>query len=229
MLTALLVGLAATSALGIGGIVGAFWSVPRPVIAGALAFASGALVTALAYELFENAFVTGGAWSAGGGMLAGAATFIIADALLERYSGSASGYSLLAASTLDGVPEHLALGVTLIGGGGGYTALLAAIFFSNLPEALGGASDMLTNGYSKKFTIGIWVLTGVVLAAAVVVGRVALSGVGEDPLAVIRAFAGGAVLAALAITIMPEAYEKSNPFVAFATTAGFLLTFILTQ
>ena len=88
MLSALLFGVVASSALVIGGVAGAYWSPPQHLVAAALAFASGALITALAFDLFEEAFRAGGAWAAGGGLLAGAAAFVIADELLDRYGGS---------------------------------------------------------------------------------------------------------------------------------------------
>ncbi len=77
MLTALLVGLAASSALVIGAVLSAFWEPPQKLVAAVLAFASGALITALAYDLFEHAYKEGGIWLAGGGLLAGATTFIV--------------------------------------------------------------------------------------------------------------------------------------------------------
>ncbi|HEV3496272.1 MAG TPA: zinc permease, partial [Actinomycetes bacterium] len=54
---------------------------------------------------------------------------------------------------------------------------------------------------------------------------------GADPstLAFPLAFAGGAVLAALADTLMPEAFERGRPFNAFATCAGFFLAFVLAE
>ena len=63
MLNALLFGLAASSALVIGGVVGAYYRPPRRVVAVVLAFASGALITALATDLFAESFRTGGASS----------------------------------------------------------------------------------------------------------------------------------------------------------------------
>lgn len=230
MLTAFFVGLAASSALLIGALVGAFFEPPGRTVAVALAFAAGALITSLAFDLVEEAFRSGGAWLAGGGLLAGASTFIAADRLLERNTSGASGFALLVGVTLDGVPENLALGVGLIGGSlSGILSLLVAIFASNLPEALGGARDMRSGGRSKRFVIGVWAATGALLAGAVVIGNVAFSGVGEGTLAVVQAFAGGAVLASLVDTLMPEAYEEGGSLVAFATTAGFLLTFLLSQ
>ncbi|CAA9558731.1 MAG: hypothetical protein AVDCRST_MAG18-894 [uncultured Thermomicrobiales bacterium] len=122
MQTALLFALAASSALILGGVIGAYWQAPKRLVAAVLAFASGALVAALAFELFEEAFSTGGVAPAAGGFLLGAATFVGIDTLLERLTartdGGATGFALLAGVTLDGVPENLALGIALIGGSG---------------------------------------------------------------------------------------------------------------
>jgi ZIP family zinc transporter len=233
VLSALLFGFVASSALVIGAVAGAYWTPPRLVLASALAFASGALITALSFDLFQESFERGGAWLSALGLLGGAATFVAADELLDRYiegAGGVSAFALLAAVTLDGIPENMALGVSLLEtSGAGALTLLVAIFFSNLPEALGGAVGMRRQGRSRRFAIGVWSATAVVLAAAVVLGNVALSRAGEGPLAVLLAFAGGAVLASLADTLMPDAYREGGAWVAFATAAGFLLSFLIAE
>lgn len=241
VLTAVLFGLAASSALVIGALVGARWSPPKQVTGVLLAFASGALISALAFELFEESFTMGGPVRAGLGLLAGAATFVAVDTALERYvSGSSGprqrelvtsgaragvGLALLAAVTLDGVPENLALGVSLVSGAS--SSLLVAIFFSNLPEALVGAVAMRESGLHRRTVVLTWVACAVLLAAAVVLGHGAAGGLSEHVLAVALAFAGGAVLASLADTLMPEAFEHGRPLNAFATAAGFFLSFVL--
>lgn len=228
-MTAILVGLAASSALVIGAVLGALWEPPKTLVAAALAFSSGALITALAFDLFEEALRKGGVWLAGGGLLAGALVFIMADRVIERYGGS-SGFTLAAGVTTDGIPENLALGVSLIGTPlTGILSLLAAIWASNLPESLGGARSMARSGRSKGFAIGVWTATALLLAAAAFVGNVAFAGVDETVLAFVRAFAGGAVLASTADTIMPQAYEEGGAYVALATAAGFLMTFVITH
>jgi zinc transporter, ZIP family len=234
VLSALLFGLAASSALVIGAVAGAYWSPPRSLLAAALAFASGALVSALAFDLFAESFRASGAWLSGIGLLGGAATFVAATMLFDRYlargGSSVSAFALLAGVTLDGIPENMALGVSLLEAtGSGALALLVAIFASNLPEALGGAVGMREQGRSKVFAIGVWTATAILLAAAVVVGNGALQGMSEEPLAVLLSFAGGAVLASLADTLMPDAYREGGPLVAFATAAGFLLSFLLSH
>lgn len=237
MLTALLYGLAASSALVIGAAVGAVWSPPRRLTGVMLAFASGALISALSFELFEEAFRLGGATRSGLGLLAGAATFVAVDSWLDRRMTSDSGprqrdvaaggvgLSLLAAVTLDGVPENIALGVSLAGGAS--ATLLLAVFVSNLPEALVGAVAMRSTGRSRGAVLGLWAGCGALLAAAVVLGRLVAGGMSDDVLAVTLGFAGGAVLASLADTLLPEAFESAGPVTALATAAGFFLAFVL--
>ncbi len=241
MTTAILFGIAASSALVIGAVVGSSWDPPRAVTGVLLAFASGALISALAFELFDEAYELGGAARSGLALLAGAATFVVADSLLDRRvtgkagpeqrevaaSGAqgAVGWALLAAVTLDGVPENLALGVSLVDGAS--LALLVAIFFSNLPESLVGAVAMRREGRQAKAVIGTWLACAALLAVAVVAGRTLAGPLNDEVLSVALGFAGGAVLASLADTLMPEAFEQGRPFNAFATAAGFFLSFIL--
>ena len=146
-------------------------------------------------------------------------------------AASGVGLALLAASILDGVPENLALGVSLADqeSAGGSLALLAGIFAANFPEALVGAVAMRSQGRSVRSTSGLWLATALLLVPAVVIGRVALAGADPSTLAFPLAFAGGAVLAALADTLMPEAFERGRPFNAFATCAGFFLAFVLAE
>ena len=246
-------GIIASSALVLGGAVGSYWNPPTRLVGILLAFASGSLLAALAFELFPDAYERGGAWRAGLGLLAGGTTFVVVNAWLDsRVAGSAErqqhekveaaadesrgavttsgavGFALLAAVTLDGVPENLALGVALAGEAGAVT-LLVAIFFSNLPESLVGAVHMRKQGRSASFAIGVWAACAVLLAIAVVVGRGALSGASDNTLAVCLAFAGGAVLASLADTLMPEAFEHGRPLNSFATGLGFFVSFMLAE
>jgi ZIP family zinc transporter len=241
VLTAILYGLAASSALVIGAAIGASWAAPRRVTGVLLAFASGALISALAFELFEEAFELGGAVRSGLGLLAGAGAFVAVDSALDRYLAGHSGpeerevaaagarggvgWALLAAVTLDGVPENLALGVSLVEGAS--LTLLVAIFFSNLPESLVGAQAMRSEGRSARIVILTWLACAVLLTLAVVLGRGIAGGLSDEVLAVALGFAGGAVLASLADTLMPEAFEHGRPLNAFATAAGFFLSFVL--
>ncbi len=255
MVESLLFGAIASSALVLGALAGGWLQIPKRVLAAMLAFAAGALITALAFELFEDAFEQGGIWRAALGLLVGATVFTLISERLDRLAegrvqedhgsekldtdaaaqdsaasspsvSGAAGLALLAAVTLDGVPENVALGVAL-GEGSGGLALLAAIFVSNFPEALVGSASMRAQGRSQAFILGTWALCAVLLTVAVVVGAGPLSGAAPETLSLPLAFAAGAVLASLADTLMPEAYERGGPAVALSTAAGFVLSFVL--
>ncbi|MDP9189476.1 MAG: zinc permease [Actinomycetota bacterium] len=237
--TAILYGAAASSALVIGAALGSRYKPSQMITDGLLAFASGALISALSFELFDEAFELGGAARSGLALLAGAGAFVLADTLLDRYTegrsasghemgsgrgGDVVGLALLAGVTLDGVPENLALGVSLVDDAS--LSLLVAIFFSNLPESLVGAMRM-REGTSARRVMGLWGACALLLAAAVVVGNAFGGVLSDEVLSVALGFAGGAVLASLATTLMPEAYTKGHPSVAFATAAGFFLSYVL--
>ena len=245
MLEALVFGVVASSALVVGGTIGAFWRPPTTVTGILLAFASGSLISALCFELFPEADELGGPWRAGLGLIAGAAVFVIVNTLLDKFvarptpdlqagqretvaqASHGAGFALLAAVTLDGIPENTALGVSLVEEAS--FVLLLAIFASNLPESLVGAVEMREEERSRAFAIGIWTIAAVLLAIAVVVGRAAFGLLGTQTLAFLLAFAGGAVLASLADTLMPEAFVKGRPVNAFATAGGFFVSFVLAE
>jgi zinc transporter, ZIP family len=178
-----------------------------------LAFAAGALIVAVAFELFEPAHRQAGLARASAALLVGAATFIAVDLLLQRRAGAeAAGLALVAAATLDGIPENLALGVGLAESGS--YALLASIVVSNLPEAFGGAARMRQGGLSSARIVSVWSMTALLVATALVVGRLAADVASEQSLGMLAAFAAGAVLATLADSVMPEAYAEGGPLVA---------------
>jgi ZIP family zinc transporter len=227
---AILFAVVASSALPIGAAIGIWAAPPKRVTAALLAFASGALITAVAFELFEDAYAAGPERAAIA-FLAGATVFIVADSWLDRRThrkaaaGASIGFALLLGVTLDGVPENLAMGVSLIEGGA--ATLLVAIFASNLPEALVGAKKMRDAAISPARVMAIWVAAAILLAIPVVVGYGALEGVEPSTLAWPLGFAAGAVLASLADTLMPEAFEEGGPSVAYATALGFLVSFVV--
>lgn len=230
MVSALLFGVAASSGLLLGAIIGATRDIPRSVVGTTLAFASGALFTAVAFELFEPAMRTSGAWLAGSGLFAGSVVFTAVDWFLDEHIGGeeGTGLALVASVTLDGIPENVALGVALVGTSeGSPLALLAAIFTSNFPEALDSAEFIVREGRSRAYAVGLWIAVAVILTASVVAGRWVFSGVDEQLFALVHAFAGGSILAAIADEILPEAYDEGGPVIALATTAGFFLTFLL--
>jgi ZIP family zinc transporter len=250
----LLFAVIASSPLVLGAYLGSRFTFPERLLAAVLAFAAGALITALSFELFEESFEKGGAVRAAGGLALGAVVFTGASVVLDRYvakeddpdgsakldkdaaaserpatstsSSGGAGLALLAAVTLDGVPENVALGISLETTGGSL-ALLAAIFASNLPESLVGAASMRAQGRSTTYAVLLWSIAAVLLTAAVLLGAGPLSTVSDETISVPLAFAAGAVIASLADTLMPEAYEQGGPLVALSTALGFVVSFLL--
>ena len=168
----------------------------------------------------------------------GAVVYVAANALLDRRgarhrkrSGTqqpsesgqpGSGAAIAIGALLDGIPESVVLGVSLIGGGGVGTAVLAAIFISNVPEGLSSAAGMKQAGRSARYVFGVWTGIAVLSGLAALVGYVALDGVSPTVLATITAVAAGAILAMLADTMIPEAFEKAHVFTGLITALGFL-------
>ena len=209
-----------------GAIAGVLWRPPRRLVAVALAFAAGALISAVSFELFQESYSSSGAVRTGLGFAAGATVFVVADALLDRVTAAnPTGLALLAGVTLDGVPENTALGVSL--NAAGSLALLVAVFASNFPEALAGAVSMQQQGWPRGRIIALWAGATVLLGAAVVAGRLVFAGASPEQLALPLAFAGGAVLASVIDTLAPEAFGEGGPFVALASAAGFFVAFML--
>jgi ZIP family zinc transporter len=130
---------------------------------------------------------------------------------------------------MDGIPESVAIGVSLIGGGSVSVAVVAAVFLSNIPEGLSAAAGMKKAGRSTSYILGLWGAVVVVSALAALFGYLFLAGASGNVIALIQSFAAGAILTMLASTMMPEAYEEGGAVVGLVTTLGFLAAFILSR
>jgi ZIP family zinc transporter len=240
MLEAGLWGLAAASALVIGAFIGLASKIPRQLVALAMAFGTGALVSALAFDLTEEAFAAGGTLPVAVGLAAGALVFFTGDQLLNRRGAARRGKKMLKAddgngpaivlgALLDGIPESIVLGSTLLAGAGVGVPFLAAVFISNVPEALSAASDLKREGHRPTWIIGLWVGVAVVSGLAAAFGYWLLDGMGSGSVPFIQAFAAGAILTMLADTMIPEAYEQGGDLTGLATVNGFAVAFLLTK
>ncbi|MBH1943129.1 zinc transporter [Erythrobacter sp. YJ-T3-07] len=213
-------------------LAGAAWGLYAPLgkrTEGFLvALAGGALLLSVTSELIQPSIERSTLWIAAAGVLAGAAVFTLADWLVKEKWGGGSGGGLLAAITLDGIPENLALGVALIGAGPMQVAALAgSILLSNLPEAAGGAKEMRGGGHSKGKIFLLWAATALILSLAAIAGNLMLEGASEHLLAVIRCFAAGAVIGSLAIEVFPQAFREDDYWAGIATAIGAVLAFAL--
>lgn len=228
MLTLLLVVGVVSGALLVGAAWGIFGSLPERLEGFLVAMAGGALLIAAGLELIEPSLEKSTLWVVAGGVAAGAVVFAVLDYWIDEKWGDNSGGGLLAAITLDGVPENLALGVALIGAGAPEVAALAgSILLSNLPEAAGSAREMRDKGYSRAKTLAIWAATAALLSAAALLGNALLQGASEHHLAAIRSFAAGAVIASLATEVFPKAFKEDAHWAGVAAALGAIFAFAL--
>ncbi len=228
-------GLVAAAALPLGALVALLLPVPRKAVALVLAFGAGALVSALAFDLSEDAFRAGGTFVFGAGLAVGALAYYAGDRLIDRLSPgkgvrrTTSGPAIVLGALLDGLPESLVLGATLIGGAGVSPSFLAAVLVSNLPEGLAGARDLSDEGHPRSFIIGLWVAVAIASGIVAAIGNAALSAMGAGPLAFIQALAAGAIITMLADTMFPEAFRDGGETAGLATALGFATAFLLSR
>jgi len=234
-------GLLASSSLLIGGLLALSIRIGSRTLGLIMAFGSGVLISAVAYELVLEAFNTSkGADDVAFGLFAGCAVYSIGDALIDRMGGAqrkhsggaqqgGSGLAIVLGIVLDGIPESIVLGLTLVGGGGVGFAILAAIFLSNLPEAVAATSGLSTAGWTRSRVVGLWLLVMLVSGLAALAGFGLFEDASPSTIAFIDAFAGGAILTMLADTMMPEAFQHGGKLVGVLTTVGFALAFALTS
>lgn len=213
-------------------VLGAAWGIygklPDRAEGLIVALAGGALMISAVLELIEPASRVAPFWAVSAMVMAGAVVFAALDHLIKVRAGGDSGGGLLAAITLDGIPENLALGVALVSTGPlGAAALSGSILLSNFPEAAGGAREMTTSGRSKPAVLGLWAATAALLTFAALAGNLLLGGASDSTLGLIRSFAGGAVVGSLAIEVFPKAFKESGYSTGVAVALGLLLALFL--
>jgi zinc transporter, ZIP family len=223
----------------LGGVIARRFSISRRVLGLIMAFGAGVLISAVAYELVEEAFVT----SAGDGgialgLLAGSATFFAGEVMIDRLRARRSrssngtqrpgaGGALTLGIILDGIPESLVLGLTVLEHGTVSAAFLVAVFIANIPEAIGATTALVQSGRNMTRIIRFWVLVALGFGVTSLAGYVMLDTASPRTVAIVLAFAGGAVLTMLANTMMPEALHHGGRLAGFVTTIGFALAFAI--
>lgn len=230
-------GLAASSLL-IGGLLALWLPIPTRLLGLVMAFGVGVLTSAVAFELVEDSFEES-PLGVGLGLLAGALAFYLGDKWIDRIGGldrkrsqrqpaNANALAIVLGTVLDGVPESVVLGITLVASDTVGVAVLAAVFLSNLPESVAATVGLRTGGWRPAGVLGLWGAVALVSATAAQVGFVSLDSASPAILAFVNAFAGGAILTMLADTMAPEAYEHGGRSVGLVTTIGFFAAFLIT-
>lgn len=237
-------GLLSGSALLIGASVGWFVRLPTRVIAGIMAFGSGVLISALSFELMDEAQARGGLAATALGFLVGAAIFTGANLAVARWgakhrkrsdgrqaeaNSGGGGTALAVGALLDGIPESIVIGVSLLGGGGVSMVAVAAVFLSNIPEGLSSAAGMKAAGKSLAYVALLW--GGIALASGVAAfaGYALFDAASPATIAFVQALAAGAILAMIIDTMAPEAFEGAHDAAGLIAVAGFLAAFSLSK
>jgi ZIP family zinc transporter len=211
-------GALAASSLLLGSLIGLARPWPRRAIGLVLGFGAGALISAVSFELAQEGVKIGGALPVAIGLGVGALTYYLASIRVASMGG---GAALALGAFLDGIPEQLVLGIGLASGAAVSAGLLAAIFVSNLPEAIGGATDMRRELHDGRKVLLNWIGIALVCTIATVVGYALADAASNELQGAVNGFAAGALLVMLVDSMIPEATEQAGRTTGLVTALGF--------
>jgi ZIP family zinc transporter len=211
-------GALAASSLVIGAAVGLARPWPRKLVGLVLGFGAGALISAVSFELVQEGVREARGLPVAIGLTVGALTYFVAAGKVAAMGG---GGALALGAFLDGIPEQMVLGIGLASGEPVSAGLLAAIFVSNLPEAIGGATDMKREMHSNKRVMLNWLWIAGFCALATLVGYGIADIASNEMRAGINGFAAGALIVMLVDSMIPEATEQAGRTTGLVTTLGF--------
>src|SRR3954452_190262 len=231
-------GLLAASSLVIGAVVALCFTISVRVIGWIMAFGSGVLISAIAFDLVEEAAGESGNGPVIAGLFAGCFVFFFGDGLIDRLGGgdrkdatgdqeSGSPLAIVLGTVLDGIPESMVIGLTIFEGGAVGAAYLAAVFISNLPEAISSTSGLIASRWKRSRIVWMWIAIALVSGLASTAGYGLFQESSPDTVAFVLSFAAGAILTMLADTMMPEAFEHGGKLVGVMTTLGFAVAFTI--
>jgi ZIP family zinc transporter len=230
----------AAAALLLGALIAMVMHPPDRVLGLVLSFGAGALMSAVAYELVGEALGARlGSPLVALGFASGAVVFFAGSVLIagrHRGTGSGadpgddtqtSGLQIVLGAVLDGIPESVVLGASLVAGGGISVPVLVAVLVSNVPEGIAASADLRAGGRPVRSIMSIWLVVVVASIVAAALGYALLADAPPEFVAAAQTFAAGAIIAMLAESMVPEAYERGGRVVGLATAFGFAVSALL--
>lgn len=228
-------------ALVIGAIFGYYYKMPPKLVASIMAFGSGVLLSAVSFELLDEAYQLGSFLDVAVGFLMGAVIFTLTNLYLARRGAKhrkrsrrpedfeGNGVAIAAGSVIDGIPESIAIGLTMIGGLGVSTATLVAVFLSNIPEGLSSSAGMKSDGWKAAHVFSLWLAIALSTALASILGYTVFQFLPAEITSVALAIAAGGILAMLVDTMIPEAFSQTHDLSGLITVVGFTISFMLSK
>jgi zinc transporter, ZIP family len=238
-------GVLSASGLLIGAVGGYYMSLQHATIARAMTFAAGVLLAVVAVDLVINARGAASLLWTVAGLLCGAAVFSSVNWRLSRRGAQhrkrcgecveqpteerqpGSGLAIAAGTFLDGVPEGVVLGLSVLHHGAPGLGTVAAFFLANIPEALSSSAGMRLARRSARYVFGVWIGIALMIGIAAAVAGLVLRGTGPAVRGTVEAFAAGAILALVSETMIPEAFHGSPQFNGLLLVFGFVALLIL--
>ena len=216
-----------------------------------MAFGAGALISAITTDLVVPAYDAGGRGATGVGLLVGAVGYYLLTEWLDRRSeredpeepvdeaaevgpevlpaaaDARAARNLTVGMVLDGIPESVAIGLTLLGTGDVSVALVGAVFLSNLPEAIGVAAALLAGNVPLRNVLLRFAAIVAVGAVAGAIGYGVLNETDVDAIAIIQSIAAGAMLVVVVNEMVPIAVRGARRHAGLAAVAGFAVAAFL--
>jgi zinc transporter, ZIP family len=220
-------GFLAQSSLLVAGLLVCWITVPTKVVGVLGGFGAGAMIAAVSFDLLPEAQVHIKPWQTGLWMLVGVAVFLLADQFVERRFGSegaGGAMGIVVGSVVDGVPESAILGIQV---GIGMTislSFVAAVFISNIPQAIAPSADLAASGWGPRRLGQLWLLVVLACGVAAAFGFLATDLIGTVQGERAAALAAGGLLAMLTNSLIPFSFERGGALAGAATALGFCLS-----
>jgi zinc transporter, ZIP family len=229
LLQAFALGTLAQSSLLLAGLFACWVTVPSRLVGILAGFGAGAMISAIAFDLIPEARESIPAWDTVLWMLIGVAILMLGDRFVDKKfgtTGAGGAMGIVVGSVVDGVPESVIFGIQIGTGSTISLSFLAAVFVSNIPQALAPSADLVERGWSVRRLGILWLMVVLACGVAAAIGYLATVALPDAYGDRAAAVAAGGLLAMLTNSLMPFAYERGKEWAGAATVVGFCVAML---